>query len=115
MSCMRGLPASDFRTCTVAQMAYTTESAPQSTINHNAVIELASDLDGPAPSPRTRPAHNKQARPAQKSGLKSAGTMPKSPPRRNAAAGINQRFSAGFSDQSGGFASIPRNGYRTGA
>jgi hypothetical protein len=31
----------------VAQMAYTTESTPQSTINHNAVIELASDLGWP--------------------------------------------------------------------
>src|SRR5665213_2373902 len=50
------------------------ESAPQSTITHNAVIEFASDPDSrPSPSPRERLAHKKKACPAQKGGLKSAG------------------------------------------
>src|SRR5580698_10247741 len=49
------------------------ESAPQSTITHNAVIEFASDPDSsPSPSPRERRAHKKKACPAQKGGLKSA-------------------------------------------
>src|ERR1700733_8868606 len=63
------------------------ESAPQSTITHNAVIEFASDPDScPSPSPRERRAHKKKARPAQKGGLKSAGPcqnhMPGATPRR---------------------------------
>jgi hypothetical protein len=70
----------------VAQMAYTTESAPQSTINHNAVIEVASDLGWPhaiaadaagaqkagSPCPKGRPQigrdHAKIAPPAQRRG-----------------------------------------------
>src|SRR5258705_9770679 len=43
------------------------ESAPQSTITHNAVIEFASDfLFHPAPSPRSRRTHKKEAFPAQR-------------------------------------------------
>jgi hypothetical protein len=50
------------------------ESAPQSTITHNAVIEFASDPDSARRrAPRERLAHKKKARPAQKGGLKSAG------------------------------------------
>src|SRR5581483_9559311 len=61
---MRGLPASELRTDDVAQMAYATESTPQSTINHNAVIELASDLQ------RMSPRHGRDPRKgAQKAGL----------------------------------------------
>jgi hypothetical protein len=45
------------------------ESAPQSTITHNAVIEFASDLDShPHLSPRERRAHKKKACPAQRDG-----------------------------------------------
>src|SRR5581483_3746913 len=90
---MRGLPASELRTDDVAQMAYATESTPQSTINHNAVIELASDLQ------RMSPRHGRDPRKgAQKAGLlanrgpKSAGTMPKSHPQGNAAGGKISRF-----------------------
>jgi hypothetical protein len=43
-------------------------------------------------SPRERRAHKKKAYPAQKGGLKSAGTMPKSHPRRNAAERQNGRI-----------------------
>ena len=71
------------------------ESAPQSTITHNAVIEFASDLflfPTPRRSPRERRAHKKKAYPAQKGGLKSVGTLPKSYLRRNAAKGANGRF-----------------------
>src|ERR1700749_735309 len=50
------------------------ESAPQSTITHNAVIEFASDPDcHRRRSPRERRAHKKKANPAQQGGLKSAG------------------------------------------
>src|ERR1700688_4177114 len=50
------------------------ESAPQSTITHNAVIEFASDPDSDRRrTPRKRRAHKKKACPAQKGGLKSAG------------------------------------------
>src|SRR5258705_7408697 len=50
------------------------ESAPQSTIAHNAVIERASrSWCTPRLSPRARRAHKKKACPAQKGGLKSAG------------------------------------------
>src|ERR1700732_5403244 len=50
------------------------ESAPQSTITHNAVIEFASDPDSRRRrTPRKRRAHKKKACPAQKGGLKSAG------------------------------------------
>jgi hypothetical protein len=49
------------------------ESAPQSTIAHNAVIEFASDPWFPHTTPRERRAHKKKACPAQKDGLKSAG------------------------------------------
>jgi hypothetical protein len=49
------------------------ESAPQSTIAHNAVIEFASDFGLPHTAPRERRAHKKKAFPAQKGGLKSAG------------------------------------------
>jgi hypothetical protein len=42
------------------------ESAPQSTIAHNAVIEFASDPVIPRLSPRARPAHKKKACPAQR-------------------------------------------------
>jgi hypothetical protein len=44
-----------------------------------------------------------EARLAQEGGLKSGGTMPKSLPRRNAGMGLNERFSAGFSDVNGRF------------
>src|ERR1700722_3465073 len=46
----------------------------------------------PTPWPRSRPALRKQARPPQKGGLKSAGTMPKSHPLRNAMGRKNHRF-----------------------
>src|SRR3954454_7882619 len=73
------------------------ESAPQSTITHNAVIEFASDPDGhPTPSPRERRAHKNKARPAQKGGLKSGGTMPKSFLGRNVAKAINHQFQQVF-------------------
>src|SRR5258705_9820345 len=64
------------------------ESAPQSTITHNAVIELASrSWCTPRRSPRARRAHKKKACPAQKGGLKSAGPCqnhtPGATPRRS--------------------------------
>jgi hypothetical protein len=46
----------------------------------------------PRLSPRARRAHKKKAFLAQKGGLKSGGTMPKSHPRRNAVARQNRRF-----------------------
>jgi hypothetical protein len=46
----------------------------------------------PRRSPRERRAHKKKACPAQKGGLKSGGTMPKSYPRRNAEERQNDRF-----------------------
>ena len=46
----------------------------------------------PRLSPRERPALKNKAFPAQKGGLKSGGTMPKSYPRRNAVEGQNGRF-----------------------
>jgi hypothetical protein len=49
-------------------------------------------LDGPTPLPRTRRALKKEASPAQKGGLKSGRTMPKSLPRRNAGMGKNRLF-----------------------
>jgi hypothetical protein len=57
----------------------------------------------PRLTPQSRPAHKKEARLAQEGGLKSGRTMPKSPPPRNAGVGINDRFSAGFSDSNGRF------------
>src|SRR4029453_1122181 len=68
-------------------MAETMESAPQSTITHNAVIEFASrSRCTPRLSPRARRAHKKKACPAQKGGLKSAGPcqnhIPGATPRR---------------------------------
>src|ERR1700743_1346027 len=75
ISCMRGLPASAFITDAVAQMAYTTESTPQSTINHNAVIEFASNLKvTPRRGREIAAGAQKAGPPAQKGGLKSAGT-----------------------------------------
>jgi hypothetical protein len=50
-----------------------------------------------------RPAHKKEARLAEEGGLKSGRTMPKSPPPRNAAVGIRNDFSAGFSGGKGRF------------
>jgi hypothetical protein len=50
------------------------ESAPQSTIAHNAVIEFASDLGPPNAYRRGSGGRTKKkAHPAQKGGLKSAG------------------------------------------
>src|SRR5947209_5867752 len=90
---MRGLPASAFITETVAQMAYTTESTPQSTINHNAVIEFASNLKvAPRRGRDVGSGAQKAGPPAQKGGLKSAGTMPKSQSRCNAKGGKFGRF-----------------------
>src|ERR1700722_19572198 len=94
------------------------ESAPQSTITHNAVIEFASDLflfPTPRRSPRERRAHKKKAHPAQKGGLKSVGTLPKSYLRRNAAKGVNGRFEPCICFETGAFRQNSRNGYRTGA
>src|SRR6202158_2987297 len=75
------------------------ESAPQSTINHNAVIYFASDFFESTLPPRERRTRKKKASPAQKGGLKSAGTLPKSHPRRNAAqpviGRIRQVFASG--------------------
>src|ERR1700733_15334925 len=69
------------------------ESTPQSTINHNAVIELASDLLRCPPRHRcNRGGRSKSRPPCPKGGLKSAGTMPKSYPRRNAVGRKNRRF-----------------------
>src|SRR5689334_21582069 len=84
---MRGLPASELRTELVAQFAYTIESAPQSTINHNAVIEVGSLAVTPE-RPETawrRWAHKKKAHPAR-GGLKSAGPCQNRMPRAIAAA-----------------------------
>src|SRR6202051_1010461 len=52
------------------------ESAPQSTITHNAVIEFASDFSWfptPRQSPRERRAHKKNAYPAQRAASNRAG------------------------------------------
>src|ERR1700761_427247 len=62
------------------------ESAPQSTINHKAVIEFASDswMSHPRPVHVMRRALHIEVRPAQKGCLELAGTLPKSPSPRNA-------------------------------
>jgi hypothetical protein len=73
------------------------ESAPQSTIAHNAVIEFASDAVLPSADHRGVAAGAQKRSPAQKDGLNSGATMPKSHWRRNAANGLNGRFSKGFS------------------
>jgi hypothetical protein len=70
------------------------ESAPQSTIAHNAVIEFASDAVLPSANHRGVAAGAQKRSPAQKDGLNSGATMPKSHWRRN---GLNGRFSKGFS------------------
>jgi hypothetical protein len=49
-------------------------------------------LDGPTPGPLMRRTLKKEASPAQEGGLKSAGTMPKSSPRRNAMNGKYRPF-----------------------
>src|SRR5258705_7490150 len=73
------------------------ESAPQSTIAHNAVIELASrSWCTPRLSPRARRAHKKKACPAQKGGLKSAGPCPKNTPRATPPEGPNPAFRQDF-------------------
>src|SRR5579871_3085593 len=105
---MRGLPASAFITDTVAQMAYTTESTPQSTINHNAVIEFASNLKvAPRRGRGLAAGAQKAGPPAQKGGLKSAGTMPKSQSRCNAKGGKNDRFRQLFAPQAAVFIRFP--------
>src|SRR5689334_17765468 len=69
------------------------ESAPQSTINHNAVIEFClRSWMAARPGRLTRRAHKTEASPAQEGDLKSAGTMPKSPPRRNVVVEENPAF-----------------------
>src|SRR5260370_33460443 len=60
----------------------------------------------PRLSPRERRAHKKKACPAQKGGLKSGGTMPKSHPRRNAAEDLNPRFRQVFASRPALFARI---------
>jgi hypothetical protein len=64
------------------------ESTPQSTINHNAVIEFASDFDVSRNAPLDREAAGTQKRrlasPMSENCLNSARTMPKSTWRRNA-------------------------------
>src|SRR5712664_1125999 len=60
----------------------------------------------PRLSPRERRAHKKKACPAQKGGLKSGGTMPKSYPGRNAAEGLNGRFRQVFASRRALFARI---------
>jgi hypothetical protein len=59
----------------------------------------------PRLSPRMRQAH-KKARPAQEGGLKSAGTMPKSHPGRNAGKPENRRFRTVFAPEQAVFARI---------
>ena len=59
----------------------------------------------PRLSPRMRQAH-KKARPGQKGGLKSAGTMPKSHPGRNAGKRENRRFRKVFAPEQAVFARI---------
>src|SRR6185312_4490756 len=72
------------------------ESAPQSTINHNAVIEFASDPGCPhARAAGCGGRTKRKPAPAQEGGLKSAGTMPKSSLRRNAAMGESPAFLQG--------------------
>jgi hypothetical protein len=74
------------------------ESAPQSTINHNAVIEVASDFYEFPPRHGHyfyRPALSKQVR-LPKGDLKSAETLPKSPPRRNAVGRKKRSISKGI-------------------
>src|ERR1700730_1492843 len=75
------------------------ESAPQSTINHNAVIYFASDSLNPPLPPRERRTRKTKPSPAQKGGLKSAGTLPKSPPRRNAAQPVIGRIRQVFASE----------------
>jgi hypothetical protein len=58
-------------------------------------FNLPQILDGPTPGPRTRRTLKKEARPAQKDGLKSGRTMPKSTRPRNAAEGENRAFLSG--------------------
>ena len=95
------------------------ESAPQSTITHNAVIEFASDLVlTPRPSPRERRAHKKKACPAQKGGLKSAGPCQNHLPGATPRNGL-KRVDFGRYLRSGAFEARfgknPRNGCRRGA
>src|SRR3974390_3147763 len=104
---MRGLPASDFRTDMVAQMAYTTESAPQSTINHNAVIELASDLDGPTPSPRDAAGAQEAGPPCPKERPQIGRDHAKIASRAQRCGGHKSAIFGSFFDQSGRFPAIP--------
>src|SRR5579864_3483255 len=93
------------------------DNAPQSTINHNAVIELASDLKRwPHATAAVAAGAQKAGPPCPRGGLKSAGTMPKSHPRRNAMGGKKDRFRKLFArERAIFFDGIPRNGCKTSA
>src|ERR1700737_3973068 len=69
-------------------------------------LNLPQILSTPRQSPRERRAHKKKACPAQKGGLKSGGTMPKSYPGRNPAEGLNGRFRQVFASRRALFARI---------
>src|ERR1700761_4756150 len=98
------------------------ESAPQSTITHNAVIEFASDPDfAPRHYRVMRRAHKKEACPAQKGGLKSAGPCQNQIPGatlRRAFGGVFRTPSTGFCVRLGLFRTVgagtARPGSRTG-
>src|SRR5947207_15548711 len=91
------------------------ESAPQSTIAHNAVIELASrSWCTPRRSPRARRAHKKKACPPKRAALNRRDhakiTLPAQ--RRGEP---KPSISAGICVEAGAFRENPRNGCRRGA
>src|SRR5438445_12111577 len=95
------------------------ESAPQSTIAHIAVIEPASEAGVVPRHHREERGGRIKRRPALPKGRPQiGGTMPKSYPRRNVAAGKNRRFRQVFTRKIAACAGIPgnsRNGCRRGA
>src|ERR1700721_842098 len=94
------------------------ESAPQSTITHNAVIEFASDLflfPTPRLSPRERRAHKKRALPCPKGRPQIGRDLAKIIPRAQRREGRKRSISPCICSETGAFRQNARNGYRTGA
>src|ERR1700733_9453632 len=94
------------------------ESAPQSTITHNAVIEFASDLflfPTPRLSPRERRAHKKRALPCPKGRPQIGRDLAKIIPPAQRCEGRKRSIQPCICSETGAFRQNARNGYRTGA
>src|SRR5271156_5405528 len=91
------------------------ESTPQSTINHNAVIELASDLVrmSPAPRPRKPTGAQKSGPPCPKGGPEIGGDHAQNASRAQRRGLQKRSISKGICAAGGYFHQNPRNGYRT--